>query len=66
MSVLFPEGARPLNRPHRSLASRVGYWIVVLLLLAGGIVMVFPLFWLVSTSFRPASELNVVPPHLLP
>ena len=28
--------------------------------------MVFPIFWLVSTSFRPAPELNFVPPPLLP
>lgn len=41
-------------------------WLLTLLLLAGGIVMVFPLFWLVSTSFRPASELLLVPPRLLP
>ena len=28
--------------------------------------MIFPLFWLVSTSFRPLTELNLVPPPLLP
>ena len=28
--------------------------------------MVFPLFWLVSTSLRPAPELLLVPPRLLP
>ena len=28
--------------------------------------MVFPLFWLFSTSFRPATELLIVPPTLLP
>jgi multiple sugar transport system permease protein len=66
MSGQHPAGERKVNRPHRSLASRITYWIVVLLLLAGGIMMIFPIFWLVSTSFRPASELNVVPPHLLP
>jgi len=38
----------------------------VAILLIGGIVMVFPLFWLVSTSLRPAPELLLVPPRLLP
>jgi multiple sugar transport system permease protein len=28
--------------------------------------MIFPLFWLFSTSFRPAPELLIVPPQLLP
>ena len=51
---------------RHSLLGRLAYWLVVALLIAGGIVMVFPLFWLVSTSLRPAPELLVVPPHLLP
>lgn len=51
---------------RRSPLGRVGYWIVVTLLLIGGLIMVFPLFWLVSTSLRPAPELLTVPPSLLP
>lgn len=35
-------------------------------LVAVGLVMVFPLFWLVSTSLRPAPELLEIPPQLLP
>lgn len=50
----------------RTLRSRLTYWLVVAILLAGGIVMVFPLFWLISTSLRPAPELLFVPPRLLP
>jgi multiple sugar transport system permease protein len=41
-------------------------WALELVLLAGGLVMVFPLFWLFSTSLRPAPELLFVPPRLLP
>ena len=48
------------------LTRRVVHWLTVALLLAGGLVMVFPLFWLVSTSLRPAAEINLVPPQLLP
>ncbi|MDP2349692.1 MAG: carbohydrate ABC transporter permease [Chloroflexota bacterium] len=46
--------------------ARVTYWLVVAILLLGGIIMVFPLFWLVSTSLRPGTELLQVPPSLLP
>jgi multiple sugar transport system permease protein len=46
--------------------SRVLHWVLVAVLALGGIAMVFPIFWLFSVSFRPASELNVVPPNMLP
>jgi len=45
---------------------RVLHWVLVALLTIGGLAMVFPIFWLFSVSFRPAPELNVVPPHLFP
>jgi multiple sugar transport system permease protein len=51
---------------RHSVLSRVVYWVVAALLTVGGIIMVFPLFWLFSTSFRPATELLIVPPQLLP
>jgi multiple sugar transport system permease protein len=51
---------------RRTGLSRVLYWLLVVLLALGGIAMVFPIFWLFSVSFRPASELSVVPPNLLP
>jgi multiple sugar transport system permease protein len=51
---------------RRTGLSRVLYWVLVAALALGGIAMVFPIFWLFSVSFRPASELNVVPPNLLP
>jgi multiple sugar transport system permease protein len=50
----------------RSAANRIGHWLLVAALIAGGLVMIFPLFWLVSTSLRPAPELLLVPPKLLP
>jgi len=39
---------------------------IQVLLVALGLVMVFPLFWLISTSLRPAPELLESPPQLLP
>lgn len=41
-------------------------WALIALLIVGGLAMVFPMFWLVSTSLRPAPELLLVPPRLLP
>jgi multiple sugar transport system permease protein len=41
-------------------------WIVIVLLAIGGLAMVFPMLWLLSTSLRPAPELLLVPPQLLP
>ena len=52
-------------RPNRLVPNTIR-WIVIVLLLIGGIAMVFPLLWLVSTSLRPAPELLLVPPRLLP
>jgi multiple sugar transport system permease protein len=39
---------------------------IQVVLVALGLVMVFPLFWLISTSLRPAPELLESPPQLLP
>lgn len=51
---------------RRTGLSRVLYWALVAVLALGGIAMVFPIFWLFSVSFRPASELNAIPPNMLP
>lgn len=51
---------------RRTGLSRVLHWVLVALLALGGLAVIFPIFWLFSVSFRPASELNVVPPALLP
>jgi multiple sugar transport system permease protein len=48
------------------LFSKAGHLLVIVVLLIGGLAMIFPIFWLFSTSFRPAPELLQVPPPLLP
>ncbi len=50
----------------RRLGPRIVRWLVIGALAVGGIVMIFPIFWLISTSLRPAPELLLVPPRLLP
>lgn len=39
---------------------------IQIVLVAVGLIMIFPLFWLISTSLRPAPELLESPPSLLP
>lgn len=55
-----------MNIRRETLRADLGRWALIVVLLLGGIAMVFPLFWLVSTSLRPAPELLFVPPRLLP
>lgn len=50
----------------RRLGPRIVRWLVIAALAVGGIAMIFPIFWLISTSLRPAPELLLVPPRLLP
>jgi multiple sugar transport system permease protein len=45
---------------------RIIQLVIQVVLVAMGLVMVFPLFWLISTSLRPAPELLESPPSLLP
>jgi len=40
--------------------------LIHLLLALGGVVMVFPVLWMVSTSFKPPTEVLLWPPPLLP
>ena len=51
---------------RETLAADIVRWLVIVVLIAAGLAMVFPMFWLVSTSLRPAPELLYVPPRLLP
>lgn len=55
-----------MNIRRETLRADITRWVLIVFLLLGGISMVFPLFWLVSTSLRPAPELLYVPPRLLP
>jgi multiple sugar transport system permease protein len=51
---------------RETLVADIGRWLLIGVLIVAGLAMVFPMFWLVSTSLRPAPELLLVPPHLLP
>lgn len=39
---------------------------IYLLLIVGAVVMIFPFFWMLSTAFKPANEIQLMPPKWFP
>jgi multiple sugar transport system permease protein len=67
------ELARPIARASGAVVCRrqpvgrlVGRGGLYALLILGGLVMLFPFAWMVSTSLKPDRELFVTPPQLIP
>jgi len=52
--------------PDRSPAGRLGRAALYVLLIAGGVVMVFPFVWMLSTALSSDGALLVPPPQLIP
>jgi multiple sugar transport system permease protein len=58
---------RAVNRETSDrVASRPRTWLIHLVLIAGSIVFLFPMLWLVSTSLKPIEETMRQPPTLWP
>ncbi len=53
--------SRPTSRLPRPMMAAV-----YLALIVGALVMLFPFFWMVTTSFKDLTEINRIPPTLLP
>jgi len=51
------------RRRNRRLLSRIGIYA---LLVAGAVLAVFPLLWMVSASFMATGEASTYPPHFIP
>jgi multiple sugar transport system permease protein len=51
---------------RRSLAARIATLAVHAILLAGALVMVMPMLWMLATAFKPAPEIALWPPVFLP
>jgi len=66
----------PVTPPHRSVRTRaapsalrhgrLNTAVVYMLLCAAALTVLVPLFWLVSTAFKPFDEIFAIPPLLLP
>lgn len=53
---------RKLPRKRRSL----GYWLILLLMSVGALVMIFPVIWMLLCSFKTQNEMYQLPPSFLP
>jgi len=52
--------------PHRSVWARLGVGLVHCILMAGGLIMVLPMLWMLATAFKPPTEISIWPPQWLP
>jgi multiple sugar transport system permease protein len=55
-----------MRRKRKSIGARVLTALAHAILLLGGIFMVLPMLWMLATSFKPAPEIAIWPPVLLP
>jgi len=55
-----------MRRKGKSAGARVLTFLAHAILLLGAIIMVLPMVWMLATSFKPAPEIAVWPPILLP
>ena len=53
-------------KPHRTVWARLGVALVHCILMAGAVIMVLPMLWMLATSFKPAAEIAIWPPQWLP
>lgn len=66
-----PPAGQARRRAQRALdspgvESRAGRWVRTLIIVAGGVVVLFPFVWMISTSLTHSAELFTVPPQLIP
>ncbi|CAM3554577.1 MULTISPECIES: carbohydrate ABC transporter permease [Paenibacillus] len=47
-------------------AKRIEKVVMTTLLIAGGLLMMIPFLWMISSSFKPENEFTAVPPTILP
>ena len=52
--------------PHRTIWARLWVALVHCILMAGALLMVLPMLWMLATSFKPPAEIAVWPPRWLP
>src|SRR5216684_6987731 len=55
-----------MRRKRKSVGARLLTGLAHAMLLLGAVVMVMPMLWMLATSFKPAPEIAVWPPVLLP
>lgn len=53
------------NQSYKS-SQRLGRAIIYLILIVASIICIFPFLWMVSTAFKPQSEVYMMPPNWIP
>ena len=54
------------NHFPKSVGARIGNFLIHAVLMLGAIFMILPMVWMLATSFKPATEIAIWPPRLLP
>jgi multiple sugar transport system permease protein len=54
------------RRQRRARLGRIGSCAMHAVLMAGSLLMIMPMLWMVATSFKPPTEIALWPPHFLP
>jgi multiple sugar transport system permease protein len=58
-------GKTPKHFP-KSIGARIGNFLIHAVLMLGAVFMILPMVWMLATSFKPATEIAIWPPRLLP
>ena len=60
------KGAASMHTKSQKTAQRVGRIITYIILIFAAVICLFPVLWMVSTSFKETSEIYKMPPDLIP
>lgn len=53
-------------KPNRKKRHSIGYYIGLCIMLAGAIIMILPLYWMIMSAFKGQTELLQMPPTMYP
>lgn len=53
-------------KPNRKKRHSIGYYIGLAIMLAGAVIMILPLYWMVMSAFKGQTELLQMPPTMYP
>jgi multiple sugar transport system permease protein len=66
MAAETPVAARPVVRRRRSARRRAGSWVRYAVIVVVCVVALFPVYWMVLSTFQPSADSLTYPPDVLP
>jgi multiple sugar transport system permease protein len=66
MAAETPVAARPVVRRRRSARRRAGTWVRYAVIIIVVVVALFPVYWMILSTFQPSADSLTYPPDLLP